>query len=554
MQDQRRSAVLGAAAVILAAVLCRNIGRELPGRALGILRSFLYVGLFMAWGISLRRRVMQPQARRFLTAVAALIVLWLMERTAKYFFVSTAAAIRYLWYFFYLPMLFIPLLAVFVAAFLGKPEGYRLPKWTRLLYVPAAILLSLVLTNDLHQAVFHFDPALTEWRDSGYTYGAGYYGAAGFMALCALTALGIMILKCRGSRGRKTIWLPLLFPALAALYAGLYIVYIEDHTSLLYYLAGDMTVAFCLLFAGLLESCLQTGLIPTNTGYEALFQASSVGMRITDGEGAVRYASDAAGPLSEEDLRRVEAAGSLLEGTTLRKARAIPGGYILWEEDVSELTRVKEELEAAREELRDRNDILRDQYRKDAQRYKLEEQNRLYDLVQQETQRQLRQIDALALRLRETEEGSPERRALLLRILVLATYVKRRKDMTISADRSRSLPVSRLGSALRESCGNLSLEGIDGNLYLPETEEELPVAAAFAAYDLFEDALEAALDTLRYFYVTISEGEGGLALRVNFECGADLAPLGERYPNARMERDEDGWFLSLTLRGGEASC
>ena len=167
MKDQRRSAALGAAAVILAAVLCRNIGRELPGRALGILRSFLYVGLFMAWGISLRRRVMQPQARRFLTAVAALIVLWLMERTAKYFFVSTAAAIRYLWYFFYLPMLFIPLLAVFVAASLGKPEGYRLPKWTRLLYVPAAILLSLVLTNDLHHAVFRFDPALTEWRDSG---------------------------------------------------------------------------------------------------------------------------------------------------------------------------------------------------------------------------------------------------------------------------------------------------------------------------------------------------------------------------------------------------
>lgn len=360
MKDQRRSAALGAAAVILAAVLCRNIGRELPGRALGILRSFLYVGLFMAWGISLRRRVMQPQARCFLTAVAALIVLWLMERTAKYFFVSTATVIRYLWYFFYLPMLFIPLLAVFVAASLGKPEGYRLPKWTRLLYVPAAILLSLVLTNDLHQAVFRFDPALTEWRDSGYTYGAGYYAAAGFMALCALAALGIMILKCRGSRGRKTIWLPLLFPALAALYAGLYIGYIEDHTSLLYYLAGDMTVAFCLLFAGLLESCLQTGLIPTNTGYEALFQASSVGMRITDGEGTVRYASDAASPLSEEDLRRVEAAGSLLEGTTLRKARAIRGGYILWEEDVSELTRVKEELESAREELRDRNDILRD--------------------------------------------------------------------------------------------------------------------------------------------------------------------------------------------------
>lgn len=43
------------AAVIIAAILLRNIGREVPGRALGILRSFLYAGLFMAWGVSLRR-------------------------------------------------------------------------------------------------------------------------------------------------------------------------------------------------------------------------------------------------------------------------------------------------------------------------------------------------------------------------------------------------------------------------------------------------------------------------------------------------------------------
>ena len=86
------------AIVIIAAILLRNIGREVPGRALSILRSFLYVGLFMAWGISLRRRVMQPQARRTLTAIAGLMVFWIAERSVKYYFVTTAAATRYLWY------------------------------------------------------------------------------------------------------------------------------------------------------------------------------------------------------------------------------------------------------------------------------------------------------------------------------------------------------------------------------------------------------------------------------------------------------------------------
>lgn len=551
MNRSRKVIALRVILVILAAVLCRNIGRELPGRTLGIVRSLLYLGLFATWGISLRRRVMQPQARHFLTSIAGLIVFWLLDRTVKYFFVTSAAAIRYLWYGFYLPMLFIPLFAVFVAASMDKPEDYRLPRWTRLLYFLAGALFLLVLTNDLHQTVFTFDPALTEWRDTGYTYGVGYFTVMGFMALCGVSALVIMLYKCRGSRGRKAIWLPLLFIPAALAYGVLYAIYIEDHTSLLYYLAGDMTVTNCLLFAGLMESCLQTGLIPTNTGYDALFQVSSVGMRITDQDYNICYASDAAIPLSVETMRSTENGEQLLNDTTLLKSHALRGGHIVWQEDVSELMRVKEELESTREELQDRNDILREQYRQDAQRYKLEEQNRLYDLVQRETQSQLRQINVLASQLREASGDTPQRRKLLLRILVLATYVKRRKDMTISADRSSVLLVSRLSSALRESCSNLSLSGISGNLYLPETDTVLPIGTAFAAYDLFEDALELALDTLTYFLVTITEEQQALTLRVNLECAADLSPLAQRWPSVTLEQDEDTWFLTKTLTGGE---
>ena len=157
----------------------------------------------------------------------------------------------------------------------------------------------------------------------------------------------------------------------------------------------------------------------------------------------------------------------------------------------------------------------------------------------------------MASQLREASEDTPQRRQLLLRILVLATYVKRRKDMTISADRSSVLLVSRLSSALRESCSNLSLSGISGNFYLPKTEAVLPIGMAFAAYDLFEDALELALDTLTYFLVTVTEEGKALTLRVNLECAADLSPLAQRWPGVTLEQDEDTWFLTKTLAGGE---
>ena len=95
-------------------------------------------------------------------------------------------------------------------------------------------------------------------------------------------------------------------------------------------------------------------------------------------------------------------------------------------------------------------------------------------------------------------------RAVLLRILVLATYIKRHKDMVVSADRSSALPVGLLEGALRESCGNLPLAEIGGNLYVPQTDLPLSVGAALAAYDLFEDALETGLETPASFFALMT--------------------------------------------------
>ncbi len=77
-----------------------------------LLRSFLYIGLMAGWAISIRQRIVQTQVRRYLTAIALLCAFWLCVRTVKYFFAVHPAAVRYLWYGYYFPMLFLPLLAV----------------------------------------------------------------------------------------------------------------------------------------------------------------------------------------------------------------------------------------------------------------------------------------------------------------------------------------------------------------------------------------------------------------------------------------------------------
>lgn len=141
------------------------------------------------------------------------MVFWFAVRTFKYHFVSVQATpdlTRFLWYLFYLPMLFIPLLAVFVAMSLGRAEHSRLPRWTVLLYVPTAALFLLVLTNDLHQWVFPYRVADAVYADRYHGYAAGYYLVVGWMIACALAMLALMWKNCRIPYSRKRIWMPLL--------------------------------------------------------------------------------------------------------------------------------------------------------------------------------------------------------------------------------------------------------------------------------------------------------------------------------------------------------
>lgn len=190
--------------LIVCAVLARVFGKL--GYAyvtLGLIRTMLYIGLYAAWGISIQKRIVQAQVRRYLTAVSVLMIFWFALRTMKYYFVIDPTVTRYLWYLYYLPMLFIPLLAVYVSLSLGKPEGFRLPKQSLLFYIPTLLCLMLVLTNDMHQWVFTF-PAGEIWSDKNNGYAVGYYIVFAWNVICALTAFAIMAVMSRKS-SRKSI-------------------------------------------------------------------------------------------------------------------------------------------------------------------------------------------------------------------------------------------------------------------------------------------------------------------------------------------------------------
>ncbi len=160
MTRQKKNTIITSGIAVLAVILAycfRIVGRgSFYPMLFSYLRSFIYIGLFAAWGLSVRQRIVQKQVCRFMTVTAVLLIIWMVVRSAKYFIFWQPDAVRYLWYLFYLPMLFVPMLALLIAMSLGKPDEYKFPKGMSVQWIISGTLLLLVLTNDLHQFVFTF--------------------------------------------------------------------------------------------------------------------------------------------------------------------------------------------------------------------------------------------------------------------------------------------------------------------------------------------------------------------------------------------------------------
>ena len=544
---KKHGALLCAFLAVAAAAVLRQIGfcvNEQLDQFFTILRAAIYIGLFVAWGISVRSRIIQPQVRRYLTAVSALMIFWMTVRSIRYSLEEALWVMRHLWYLYYLPMLFIPLLAVFIALSLGKPESFRLPKWTVLLYIPTAALLLLVLTNDLHQLVFRFPEDAVVWMNE-YRYGIVYFPVVGWMVLCALTALVIMLVKCRVPNSRKVLVLPFVPVVLSVIYGALYIFQLPW----LRLIAGDVTVVFCLLIAATLESCIQCGLIQSNAHYNDLLLSCTLRVQLTDPEYQRLLSSRSAEPIPLQIMRQTETGPVRLDGGLRLSGAPVRGGHVLWTEDVSELLEVLEELQDVKDSLEDNNALLRAEYTLKAREAHIAEQDRLYNIIQRETAPRIKLLAELTDAF-ETMGDEAQRKQILGKMAVIGAYLKRRSNLIFLADKTPLFQEKELHLTFGESMDNLELCGITCGL-LSELEGPVEARQLMKMYDLFEEIVERSIDTMSTITVWIGPADGALRITINTDSAADLSPLGSDSVSAL--RDEDGeWQLCMVLRAGGA--
>ena len=534
--------------VIIVAYIFRLIGRgSFYPTLFSYLRSFIYIGLYAAWGLSVRQRIVQKQVGRYLTSVSVLLIIWMTSRSAKYFIFWQPDAIRYLWYLFYLPMLFVPMLALLIAMSLGKPDDYHLPKWTAVMWLISGALLLLVLTNDFHQLVFTFPKDVPVWSDTNHGYGIVYFPIIGWQVLCGVTAFVVMLFKCRLKNGRHRLW-----PAIPMAISMVYLALNYMGVPWLKALFGDVSAFQSLMYMLCFEACIDCGFIHSNSRYADLFAASvGTSAEITDKDFRVRYAARDTNPISKDTMRKAEQAPVTTDAGLAVHTMPINGGYAIWTEDVSALLAIKEEAENLSEELVERNDILRYEYKRESKRRKVEEQNRLYDLLQSATQTQIDRISVLMKEYQQISKTNTVRaQKLLTEIAVLCSYIKRRKHLTLLSDRDYKVAVSELERAFSESLQTLKLLNVRSTLYLDSGLSMLSGRVTAAVFDFYEKAVEADVEHLTSIQVSLMHMDI-LRLSLNILCEADLSRLAESR-NVHYEADGDDGYqrLVFTPEGG----
>lgn len=521
--------------IVAVAYSCRMLAKfDIGGVYVSYIRAALYLLLFSLWGFSIDRRIIQTQALHCLRLTAALMLVWLVLRTLKYEVVTDLTVARYIWYLYYLPLLFIPLLGVYIALSLGKSDEFRLTGRIGALAIIPSTLFLLVITNDLHQQMFAFSSGVPgEPDNSSYTHGPVYFCCLGWMVICLFFSLILLLKKSRVPCVKKKKIIPFVIGCATVIYGILYLLGLPA----VRWWFGDMNVMFCLLYAAIYESCIRCRMIQSNTGYVELFEATTLAACIADRNGNIVLRSRAA----DEDMVCPQDGLQIIRSNGIRISSApISGGYAVWQDNVEPLTELRAKLSENKTKIKNNKEKLLEAYLIQKKLNELTEKNRIYDELETKYGKQIVRIGQL---LKQCEGAEPvEIQNLMKRILLLGTYIKRGANLYFLSLEYEFLPQQELRLTVDEAVGAMTVCGTECSVVYHTTKPMLS-SEVVRLLELLKLVAETTIPGLYSLFISVSDSEMDLSV----ECAADLSFLASSNLTIRQE---DGLWLIRTLIGG----
>ena len=457
--------------------LLGGLSRNAFGISDSINSAFIYSIIVAIWFHDIRRRVLDDSISRIFTAICSFAFFLLIARTVKYDFTFETDYLDTLtWYLPSIGVLQIATLFLFLSLEIGGSDKRGFKKY-HLLAIPGIIINILILTNDIHNWAYRFK------ADGSCEHGVLFFIYIGWVVVMFAASLFIMYRKCSVNPGRKHIWIPMAM--LIAAYLGInLIVYIFDKDSMRPPIKYGWYEIFIFMLITYTESSISIGLIPTRSGFDTLFKESSVAVEIKDiwGNTVIKTSAD----LTESSDMNI-----------LHKHAAIPGGYIYWNDDISDINRITEII------LNSENELSEEQYLIKAERKLLDKgeeysvKSALYDDIVDATSAQAEHIEELL------SQSNPD----FSELAIYGVYIKRKANLMIISTDKDTIDPGELYISLKDALEYLKIRSIRTSLNINGTEENLkaPVSSAvvISLFDGYERFVEQNLMQLTAVSITI---------------------------------------------------
>lgn len=485
----------------------------------------------------------------FMKSISWMEMLIILLRGIKYsVFAEVGALARHVWYLYYVPMLLLPLFLFCISLLVAPKKDFRIPKgWYPALALTVTFIV-LVLTNDLHQLIFRFRPGFDNW-DNDYSYGLLFYLLTAWQYGLYLAAITVLALKSRLVSSRKSAWIVAIPLAIGAALNILLV------TGKMPRINGSNIIEFpeALFFtvAVLLECCMQLGLIPTNTDYGKLFREFSIAAQITDRKGNPVYSSRSAAPLTAEQFATPD--GGRIGAHTVLHKMEIPGGFGFWQDDMTGIDRLNDELAEAKSKLSEEAELIRLKNELKEKETKTVQRTLVYDAIAKRTQKQSQAISKLAEAARKSDDLSLKEK-YRNDILLLSAYIKRYANLTLLAEESSTVALGELVLSVSEVLRYLNFCGIPGEL-VSNADCTVDGGAALAVFEAFEILLESNKPYLRGVFVNISADENA-TLKLTLENPKTPLAAETKYAlsragvNTESSNEDNLAYICFTLKKG----
>lgn len=407
-----------------------------------ILSALLIVAAILLWKGTVSHRMIRRDVRRVVGVMGWLMVGWLLLRLFKYQLPQEGSLCRMCWYGYYLFQLALPVALLYLTEILDRTEGEKQlvrPPWPPLVVYVLSVLL--VMTNDLHQLVFRFTPG-GNWV-SDYHYGPGYWIVMVFSLLFLVSAFWNLLRKGHGSSSRRGRVLPLLFCTGLLVYLVAYIKRVPLAWE------SDLTVNICILSVLFFEAVLHTGMIPVNIQYQRLFTSAPISLTLLDEDGRTVLSSPGTRPISRSIWKRLRTdiqQPLLRDRDTQFHAVPIRGGMAVWQEDLSQINRLRREIQDVQTRLEAANALLREEGEVKKRLLAAEANRALFEQLDRDMERRITSLAHLIETLPEAEHP----RNLTAYITLCLCHIKRRMNLFFLARQGESLPGDELGMYMDE--------------------------------------------------------------------------------------------------------